>query len=194
MTIGKTVALTRWSFVGQVMSLLFNMLSSLVITFLPRSKSFSISWLQSPSAVTLEPPKIKPLTVSSFPIYLPWSDGTRCPMIFIFWMLSFKPTFSLSSFTFIKQLFSSSSLSAIRVVHLHIWGYWYFSRQYWFQLVTVLLLPLFCLELVFQFHFCSFPYYLLGEVFLASLLPCFLHCLFVDYPPTTPCLITQRPF
>ena len=112
-------------------------------------------------------------------------------MIFVFWMLSFKTTFSLSSFTFIKQLFSSSSLSAIRVVHLHIWGYWYFSRQSWFQLVTVLLLPLFCLELVFQFHFCSFPYYLLWKVFLASLLPCFLHCLFVDYPPITPCLITQ---
>ena len=57
-------------------------------------------------------------------------------MIFIFWMLSFKPIFSLSSFTFIKRLFSSSSHSAIRVV-LHIWGYWYFSRQSWFQLVLL---------------------------------------------------------
>ena len=78
MTTGKTIALTRWTFVGKVMSLLFKMLSRLVITFLPRSKCLLISWLQSPSAVMLEPPKIKSVTVSSFPIYLPWSDGTRC--------------------------------------------------------------------------------------------------------------------
>ena len=64
MTTGKTIALTRWTFVGKVMSLLFNMLSRLVITFLPRSKHLLISWLQSPSAVILEPPKIKSLTVS----------------------------------------------------------------------------------------------------------------------------------
>ena len=65
-----------------------------------------------------------------FPIYLPWSDGTGPDaMTLVFWMLSFKPTFSLSSFTFIKKLFSSSSLSAIRVVSSHIWGYWYFSWQ-----------------------------------------------------------------
>ena len=59
MTIGKTIALTRWTFVGKAMSLLFNMLSRLVITFLPRSKRLLISWLQSPSAVILEPPKNK---------------------------------------------------------------------------------------------------------------------------------------
>ena len=64
MTTGKTIALTRWTFVGKVMSLLFNMLSRLVITFLPRCKLLLISWLQSPSAVTLEPPKMKCLTVS----------------------------------------------------------------------------------------------------------------------------------
>ena len=63
MTPGKTISLTRWTFVGKVMSLLFNMLSRLVITFLPRSKSLLISWLQSPSAVILEPPKIKSDTV-----------------------------------------------------------------------------------------------------------------------------------
>ena len=68
MTTGKTVALTRWTFVGKVMSLLFNMLSRLVITFLPRSKCLSISWLQSPSAVILEAPKI---VCHCFPIYLP---------------------------------------------------------------------------------------------------------------------------
>ena len=65
MTTGKTIALTRWTFVGKVMSLLFNMLSRLVITFLPRSKRLLISWLQSPSAMILDPPKIKSNTVST---------------------------------------------------------------------------------------------------------------------------------
>ena len=63
-TTGKTIALTRWTFVGKVMSLLFNMLSRMVIAFLPRSEHLLISWLQSPSAVILEPKKIKSLTVS----------------------------------------------------------------------------------------------------------------------------------
>ena len=65
MTTGKTRALTKWTFVGKVMSLLFNMLSRLVITFLPRSKRLLISWLQSPAAVIFEPPKIKSDTVST---------------------------------------------------------------------------------------------------------------------------------
>ena len=64
MTTGKTIVLTRWTVVGKVMSLLFNLLSKLVITFLPRSKCLLISWLQSPFAVILEPPKIKSGTVS----------------------------------------------------------------------------------------------------------------------------------
>ena len=76
MTTGKTIALTRWTFVGKVMSLLFNMLCRLVIAFLPRNKYLLISWLQSPSAVILEPPKNK--VCHCFPIYLPWSDGTGC--------------------------------------------------------------------------------------------------------------------
>ena len=63
MTSGKTIALTRWTFVGKVMSLLFNMLSRLVITFLPRSKRLLLSWLQLPSELILEPPKIKFVTV-----------------------------------------------------------------------------------------------------------------------------------
>ena len=71
MTTGKTIALTRWTIVGKVTSLLFNMLSRLVITFLPRSKSLLISWLQSPSAVILEPPKIVSHCFHCFPIYLP---------------------------------------------------------------------------------------------------------------------------
>ena len=169
MTTGKTIALTRWTCVGKVMSLPFNMLSRFVITFLPRRKCLLILWLQSPSAVILEPKKIKSLSFHCFPVYLPWRDGTKChnllfdmlsmlvitflprskhlliswlqsqsvviwkpkkiksltvstvspsirhevmglyAMIVVFWMLSFKPTFSLSSFTFIKRLFSSSS-------------------------------------------------------------------------------------
>ena len=75
MTTGKTIALTRWTFVGKVMSLLFNTLSRLVITFLPRSKRLLISWLQSPSAA----PKNKVWhCFHCFPIYFPWSDGTGC--------------------------------------------------------------------------------------------------------------------
>ena len=75
MTTGKTVALTRQIFFGKVMSLLFNMFSKFVIAFLPRSRCLLISWLQSPSAVILEPQKVK---CHCFPIYLPWSDGTGC--------------------------------------------------------------------------------------------------------------------
>ena len=78
MTTGKTIALTRQTFVGKVMSLLFNMLSRLVITFLPRSKRLLISWLKSPSAVILGPPKIESHCFHCFPVYLPWSDGTGC--------------------------------------------------------------------------------------------------------------------
>ena len=95
------------------MSLLLNILSRLVITFLPRSKRLLISWLQSPFAVILEPQTIKSDTVSlSISRELMGPDA----MIFVFWMLSFKPTFSLSSFTFIKRLLGCSSLSAIRLV------------------------------------------------------------------------------
>ena len=78
MTTGKTIALTKWTFVGKVISLLFNMLSKLVITFPKRSKCLLISWFQSPSAVILEP-KIKVCyCLHHFPIYLPWTDGTGC--------------------------------------------------------------------------------------------------------------------
>ena len=99
-----------------MMSLLLNMLSRFVIAFLTKSKRLLIPRLQSPHAVIFGAQKNKVWhCFHCFPIYLPWSDGTTC-WIFIFWMLSFKPTFLLSSFTFIKRLFSSSSLAAIRVV------------------------------------------------------------------------------
>ena len=114
MTTGKTLALTRQTFVGKVMSLLFNMLSRLVIIFLLSSKHLLISWLQSPSAVILEPPKIESVTVSTVSPFICHKVMGPHAMILVFGMLSFKPTFSLSSFTFIKRLFSSFSLSAIR--------------------------------------------------------------------------------
>ena len=90
MTTGKTTALTRRTLVGKVMSPLLNMLSRLVITFLPRSKHLLISWLQSPSAVNLEPQKIKSATVSTVSPSISHEVMEPDDMIFIFWMLSFK--------------------------------------------------------------------------------------------------------
>ena len=147
MATGKTKALTRQIFVGKVMSLLFNMLSRLVITFLPRSKHLLISWLPSmgshrvghnwsnlaaAAAVTIcsdfifyffiffcSDFRASKTKVSHcfhcFPIYLPWSDGTGCHDLHFFecWALS---QLFVCSFAFIKRLFSSSSLSAVRVV------------------------------------------------------------------------------
>ena len=133
MTTGETTALTRGTFVGKVMSLLLNMQSKLVIAFLPRSKHLLNTWLQSSSAVILEPPPNEVCQCfHCIPIYLPWSHGTRCHIL-AFWMLSFKPVFPLSSLTFIQRLFSSSLLSAISKYHLYIWGHWYFSQWSWFQ-------------------------------------------------------------
>ena len=116
MTTGKAIALTRRTFVGKVLSLLLNRLSTLVIIFLPRSNPLLILWLQSPSAVILEPKIIKSDIVSTVSPSISHEVMGPDAMIFVFWMLNFKPTFSLSTFTFIKRLFSSSSLSAIRVV------------------------------------------------------------------------------
>ena len=115
MTTGKTIALIRQTFVSKIMSLLFNMLPRLVIAFLPRSKRPLISWLQSPSAVILEPKKIESLTVSIVSPSVSHEVMRPDVMIFVFWMLSFRPGFSLSSLTF-KGFFSSSSHSAIRIV------------------------------------------------------------------------------
>ena len=133
MTTGKTIALTRQTFVDEVMALLFNMQSRLIITFLPRSKHVLTSWLQSPSVVILEPPNIKSLTVSPSICHEVMGLDT---MILVFWMLSFKLTFSLSSFIFIKRLFSSL-LSAIRVVSSAYLRLLIFSWQSWFQLVLL---------------------------------------------------------
>ena len=116
MTTGKTIALTVRTFVSKAMPLLFNMLFRLVITLLPRRKHLLISWLQSPSTVILEPKKIKSVSVSTVYPSTCYEVMGLDIMILVFWMLHFKPTLSLSSFTFIKRLFNSSSLSAIRVL------------------------------------------------------------------------------
>ena len=116
MTTGKTIALTRRTFIGKIMSLLFNILCSLVVAFLRRNKHL----LSFMAVVTIwsdfgAQENEVCHCFHCFSIYFPWSDGTGCH-IFVVWMLSFRPAFSLSSFTFIKKLFSSSSLSTIRVV------------------------------------------------------------------------------
>ena len=116
MTTGKTTALAKRTFVGKVVSLLFNMLSRLIIAFLPRSKCLLISWLQSPSAVILEPTKIKSLIVFIVSPSVCHEVMGPDTMILVFGMLRLKPTYSRSAFTFIKRLFSPSALSAIRVV------------------------------------------------------------------------------
>ena len=103
MTTGKTIALTRQTFVGKVMSLLYNMLSRLVIAFLPRSKHLLISWLQSPSAVILEPLKIKSLTVSIVSPSICHEVMGLDAMILVFRMLSFKPTFFTLLFHFHQE-------------------------------------------------------------------------------------------
>ena len=131
MATGKTITLTKQVFVGKVMSLLFNMLSWFATVFLPRSKVL-ISWLQSPSTVILEPEKIICHCLHCFPICHEVMGPDA--MILDFLMLSFKPAFSLSYFTCIKRLFTSSSLSAIKVVSSAYLSYWYFSLQSWFQL------------------------------------------------------------
>ena len=116
MTTGKTIALTSRIFVGKVMSLLFKMLSRILIAFLPRRKHLLIPWLQSPSAVILEPKKITFVTVSTVSPSICHEVTGLNATILVFLMLDFKPTFSLSSFTFTKRFFSSSSHSAMRVV------------------------------------------------------------------------------
>ena len=112
----KTTALSKCTFVGKVMSLPFNGLSRFVIAFLPRSKCLLMLWLQSPSAVILEPKKRKSVTVSTFFLSMCHEGMGPDDMILVFWMLSFKPGYSLSSFIFIKRLFSFFSLSTVRVM------------------------------------------------------------------------------
>ena len=117
-TTGKTTALIIWTFVVRVTPLLFNTLFRSVVPFLPRSNHPLISWLQSPSTVILELKKRKTHYFHLFPFYLPCSNGAGCHVLSL--TFSLKPALSLSSFTLIKRLFSSSSLSAISGYHLHV--------------------------------------------------------------------------
>ena len=111
MTTRKIIALTRWTFVGKVMSLLFSMLSRLVITFLPRSKQASFNFMVAVTICSdIGAPKIKVCHGYHYSSSICHEMLGPDAMILVFWMLSFKPTFSLTSFTFIKRLFSSSSL------------------------------------------------------------------------------------
>ena len=131
-TTEKIIALTIQTFVSQVISLLFNILSRFVIAVLPRSKFILISWLQTLSPLILEPKKVKSDTVPTLFLFICHEVIGPDAMILVFWMLSFKPTFSHSSLTFIKRLFSSSHFLPLKWYRLHIWGCWYFSRQSWF--------------------------------------------------------------
>ena len=128
----KTIILTSQNLVSKVMSLLFNLLSSLVIAFLKASFNF-IAAITICSDFGAQENKVFNC-FHYFPICLHEVMGLNA-MILVFWMLNFKPAFLLPSF--IKRLFTSFSLSAIRWCHLHIWSHWYFSRQSWFQLVLL---------------------------------------------------------
>ena len=134
MTTGKIIAWSIHTFVSKVMSLLFNTLSRLFIALLPRSKCVRISWLQSPFTVILESQNIKSVTVFTFPPSNFHEVMGLDAMILVFWMLRFKPAFSLS-------LSSRGSLVPLHFLslkwyHLHIWACWHFSWQSWFQLVS----------------------------------------------------------
>ena len=134
MTTGKTIALTRQNFVGKIMTLILISCLGWSKVFFQGASVFwfhgcihHLQWFWSPRKLSLTVSIISPPICHE----VMGSDA----MILVFWMLIFKPTFSLSSFTFIKRLFSSSSLSPQGWWHLHIWGCWYFSWQSWFQLV-----------------------------------------------------------
>ena len=116
MTTRKNIALARQTFVSKVMSLLFRVPSRFVIPLLPRSNFLLILWLQSPCAEILKPKKIKSVTVSIVSPSICHEEMGSDAMIFVFWILRFKTAFSIPSFSFIKRLFSSSSLSAVSVM------------------------------------------------------------------------------
>ena len=132
MTTGKTIALNRWTFVGKVMSLLLNMLSRLVITFLPRSKRLLISWLQSPSTVILEPPQKKVWHCSHcFPTYFPWSGGTRCHCLMnayyvskIIWKFYIYETIYSSQIVILVTLILWAHKKITKLIQCNTTGHW----------------------------------------------------------------------
>ena len=137
MTTGKTIALTIWTFVSKMITQLFKTPSGFVIAFLQRSKCLLISWPQSLSTVILETKKIKSVTISIASPSICHEVMGPDAKILVFWMLSFKPAFH-------SPLSPSSRGSLVPLCflllgwyHLHIWGYWYFSQESWFQLVLL---------------------------------------------------------
>ena len=135
MTTGKTMALTTWTFVSKVMSLLFNTLSRFVIAFLPRSSHFLISWLQSPSAMILESKERKSVIASTYsPICHEVMGPNAMILVFLVWVLNWL-CYSPSSPSSRGSLVSLCFLPFERY-HRHMWGCWCFSRQSWFQLVA----------------------------------------------------------
>ena len=135
MTTGKTIALTIWTFVGKVMSLLFNMLSRFVIAFLPRSKHVLISWLQSHSVVILEPKEIEFVTASTFFLLLAmkWWDQMSWSYFFECWVLSQLLHSPLSPSS--RGSFVPLNFLPLEWYYKLIWNCWYFSQQTWFQLM-----------------------------------------------------------
>ena len=133
-TTGKTIAFTIWTFFGKVISPLYNILSRFVIAFLPRSKRLLKSWLQSLSAVILEPKKIKSVIDSTFPRLFAMKWWGRMPWFLFFecWVLSqllHSPILPSSRGSLVSLYFLP-----LEWHHLHIWGCWYFSWKSWFQL------------------------------------------------------------
>ena len=119
MTAGKTIALAIWTFVDIMMSLLFNTLPRFVTVFLSRNKHLLISWLQSPSTVNLDPKKIKSVTASTFShsvYHEVMGQIVIILLLLLFFRLTFKPAFSLFSFTLLKRLVNSCLLYTIRIM------------------------------------------------------------------------------
>ena len=163
MTTRKSIALTIWTLVNKVMFLLLNTLSRFAIAFLLRNKQLLISWWQSLSAMILEPKKMKSVTTSIVSPSICHKVMELDAMVFVFWMLSLKPAFSLSSLTFINRLFSSSSLSTIRVVSSA-----YLRLLVFLPAISILACALFSLAFHMMYPVLQFCYFL--SVFLHFLL------------------------
>ena len=131
MTKGKTIALTRWTFVGKMMSLLFNMLPRFVIAFLPRNKHLLISWLHVTICSDLEPKNPKAHCFHYFPIYLPWSDGTRCHDLH-FLNVEFQARFFTLLFHFHQEVLQFLFAFCYKGGVIYKSGYWYFSQKSWY--------------------------------------------------------------
>ena len=130
--LGKTIALTIWTFVGKVKSLLFNSLSRFVIAFLPKNKCLLILWLQSLSTVILEPKKRKSVTASTFPPSIYHEVMGLDAIILISWMLSFKPAFHFPLLQSSRGSLVPLCFLPLEWYHLHICSCWNFSQKSWF--------------------------------------------------------------